>query len=82
MRFYNQSHAAYCGVDLHARTQYLQILDDRGSTRSTARVPEALSIPTSVPLGRPRAVARTSNKGDERTGRCFACWRPEPRADA
>ena len=26
MRFYNQPHAAYCGVDLHARTMYLHIL--------------------------------------------------------
>ena len=23
MRFYNQSHAFYCGVDLHARSMYL-----------------------------------------------------------
>ena len=27
MRFYNQPHAAYCGVDLHARTMYLHVLD-------------------------------------------------------
>src|SRR5439155_24565168 len=30
MRFYNQSHRFYCGVDLHARTMYLCILDDAG----------------------------------------------------
>jgi transposase len=30
MRFYNQHHRFYCGVDLHARTMYLCILDDAG----------------------------------------------------
>jgi hypothetical protein len=30
MRFYNQSHGFYCGVDLHARTMYLCILDQAG----------------------------------------------------
>jgi transposase len=30
MRFYNQSHRFYCGVDLHARTMYLCILDQAG----------------------------------------------------
>jgi transposase len=31
MRFYNQPHAFYCGVDLHARTMYLCILDHAGT---------------------------------------------------
>jgi transposase len=30
MRFYNQAHEFYCGVDLHARTMYLCILDHAG----------------------------------------------------
>jgi Transposase len=30
MRFYNQAHRFYCGVDLHARTMYLCILDHAG----------------------------------------------------
>jgi hypothetical protein len=30
MRFYNQTHRYYCGVDLHARTMYLCILDSAG----------------------------------------------------
>jgi hypothetical protein len=30
MRFYNQPHRFYCGVDLHARTMYLCILDQAG----------------------------------------------------
>lgn len=32
MRFYNHAHAFYCGVDLHARTMYLCILDHAGRT--------------------------------------------------
>ena len=30
MRFYEQHHKYYCGVDLHARSMYLGIQDDRG----------------------------------------------------
>src|SRR5258708_21639106 len=30
MRFYNQQHRFYCGVDLHARTMYLCILNEAG----------------------------------------------------
>ena len=30
MRFYTNGHRFYCGVDLHARTMYLCILDDQG----------------------------------------------------
>ena len=30
MRFYTKQHRFYCGVDLHARTMYLCILDDQG----------------------------------------------------
>ncbi len=31
MRFYNQQHRFYCGVDLHARIRSLCILDDNGT---------------------------------------------------
>src|SRR5262245_49562892 len=31
MRFYNQQHRFYCGVDLHARTLSLCVLDGRGA---------------------------------------------------
>ena len=31
MRFYEQSHQYYCGVDLHARAMYLCVQDDRGT---------------------------------------------------
>jgi hypothetical protein len=32
MRFYQQSHRFYCGVDLHARCMYLCVLDHQGQT--------------------------------------------------
>jgi len=32
MRFYNERHAFYCGVDLHARSMYLCIRDHAGQT--------------------------------------------------
>jgi transposase len=31
MRFYNQAHRFYCGVDLHTRSKYLCILDQAGN---------------------------------------------------
>ena len=39
MRFYNQPHAAYCGVDLHARTMYVHVLDAQGQTRFEKNLP-------------------------------------------
>jgi hypothetical protein len=30
MRFYNQQHQFYCGVDLHAKTLHLCVLDQAG----------------------------------------------------
>ena len=39
MRFYNQPHAFYCGVDLHARTMYLCILDHAGNIVLHKEVP-------------------------------------------
>ena len=32
MRFYNQPHRFYCGVDLHARTLFVHVLDHKGKT--------------------------------------------------
>jgi len=39
MRFYNQAHAFYCGVDLHARTLYLCILSQAGDKVLHREVP-------------------------------------------
>ncbi len=32
MNFYNQQHSFYCGIDLHAKTMYLCIMDQNGKT--------------------------------------------------
>ena len=32
MRFYTQQHRHYCGIDLHARSLYLCVLDQAGKT--------------------------------------------------
>jgi transposase len=42
MRFYNQAHAFYCGVDLHARTMYLCIFDHAGNIVLHHEVPAEL----------------------------------------
>jgi hypothetical protein len=39
MRFYNQQHRFYCGVDLHARTLALHILDAQGETVLARTIP-------------------------------------------
>ena len=39
MRAYNQTHAYYCGIDLHARSLFLHVLDDKGTTRLEQDVP-------------------------------------------
>lgn len=31
MRFYTKEHKQYCGIDLHAKTMYLCILDSKGT---------------------------------------------------
>src|SRR5438046_3677416 len=44
MRFYNQQHPFYCGIDLHARTMYVCILDHNGEIvvhRNMKTTPEA-----------------------------------------
>ena len=39
MRFFTGRHPFYCGVDLHARSMYLCILDDDGQTRLHQNIP-------------------------------------------
>jgi len=44
-RFYTTQHPFYCGIDLHARTMYVCILDQAGETllhRNMTATPEAL----------------------------------------
>jgi transposase len=45
MRTYNRTHAYYAGIDLHARSLYLHVLDDQGTTRLEQDVPAS---PTAV----------------------------------
>ena len=45
MKFYTQQHPHYCGIDLHARTMYLCILDQAGAIvlhRNMKADPDAL----------------------------------------
>ena len=39
MRFYTCQHAFYCGVDLHARTMYVCVLDQAGEVRLHRNLP-------------------------------------------
>ena len=39
MRTYNTPHAYYCGVDLHARSLFVHVLDDKGTTRLQQDLP-------------------------------------------
>jgi transposase len=39
MRFYTTQHAFYCGVDLHARTMYVCVLDQAGKIRFHRNLP-------------------------------------------
>lgn len=39
MRFYTQRHEFYCGVDLHARSMYLCIIDQEGDILAHKNIP-------------------------------------------
>lgn len=39
MRAYKTQHSYYCGVDLHARSLFVNVLDDKGSTRLEQDLP-------------------------------------------
>jgi hypothetical protein len=44
MRFYTHQHKHYCGIDLHARSMYVCILDQAGTIlvhKNMAATPEA-----------------------------------------
>src|SRR5215469_16183955 len=64
MRFYNQQHRFYCGVDLHARTLSLCILDDKGT------IVRQQTIAAGTPLGvEPAALKGRWGGTDEFLGR-------------
>ena len=39
MRFYTEQHRYYCGIDLHARTMFVCILDQKGRTVVHRKLP-------------------------------------------
>ncbi len=39
MRFYNQQHQYYCGIDLHARSIYICIMNQQGDTLVHKEIP-------------------------------------------
>ena len=45
MRFYTQQHQYYCGIDLHARSLYLCILDQAGQVLVHRNMQNACSPP-------------------------------------
>ena len=49
MRFYNQTHRYYCGVDLHARSMFVHVLDHEGQTRFEQDLPAGPVLQSRVP---------------------------------
>jgi hypothetical protein len=41
MRFYTRQHRLYCGVDLHARSMYVCVLDQEGNVLVSKNIPSA-----------------------------------------
>jgi predicted NBD/HSP70 family sugar kinase len=39
MRFYTKQHLYYCGVDLHARSMFICIIDNQGNTVVHKNIP-------------------------------------------
>ncbi len=44
MRFYQQSHQFYCGVDLHARSMHVSIVDRKLERESNSNDSAALTV--------------------------------------
>ncbi len=44
MRFYNQQHRHYCGIDLHVKTMYVCILDGSGHVLVHRNVPATPAV--------------------------------------
>ncbi len=46
MRFYQQQHTFYCGVDLHAKTMHICILDQAGKVLVHRNLPSRRALLT------------------------------------
>ena len=44
MRVYNQPHGFYCGIDLHARSLFVHVLDHTGCTRLEQDIPASPQV--------------------------------------
>jgi hypothetical protein len=44
MRFYTRQHRFYCGVDLHARSMYVCVLDQEGNVLVSKDIPTAPEV--------------------------------------
>ena len=66
MRFYTRQHLHYCGIDLHARSLYLCILDQEGKTLVHRKLPcdRDKLLKTLAPYREDLAVAVE----------CLFCW--------
>ena len=60
MRFYTQQHSFYCGIDLHARTMYLCILNQAGAVVLHRNMKRMHSTPRELSLGSAISVASTT----------------------
>ena len=63
MRFYSQEHRHYCGVDLHARSMYVCILNQKGEVILHQNMPAGPEpfMKTSAPgRGSPSSLATPS----------------------
>ena len=66
MRFYNRQHRFYCGVDLHARSMYVCILDQAGSVVFHKNLPaEAAAFLEAIAPFRDELVVACE---------CLFCW--------
>jgi hypothetical protein len=74
MRFYNQQHRFYCGVDLHARSMFTHMLEASGGSRTLATRSHQIHW-TGTPL--PGSWSCTSNSNFCRFLRLAPCL-PQP----
>jgi hypothetical protein len=66
MRFYRDAHTYYCGIDLHARTMYLCLIDQHGSVLLEQNLPcEAAAFLLAVAPCKQDLVV---------TAECVFCW--------
>ncbi len=66
MRFYTQQHQYYCGVDPHARSMYLCIIDQQG----------AILVPRDLPAGPERFLKTIAPYRDGLVvaAECISTW--------